>query len=229
MENVSEKKKWLNLKNVIIVLMGVIIMVLFVNSVVNKRLQTAEAGLRTQIAEQQALLATIAETTARNGADAVTESIVKDCGINERSRFEELLNSLGNNLSRTELVEAERLFGRCGSFYSERKSVMVSRLAREIEVYTILVNQLSTLTNQDQDEEYKLEQWKNLSNFELDQSKAFAQLVVLQDKIITTLLDGKSAQSPEMLEILSEVNETQENLLYANNQAASTRGSLISL
>ena len=49
--------------------------------------------------------------------------------------FDDLLGRLNDGLSRTQLVELERLFGRCGSFTSDRKSVMVSRLAREIEIY----------------------------------------------------------------------------------------------
>ena len=91
-----------------------------------EKLEDLKSTLEVQITEQRALLSTIAETTARNGADEVTERVITDCALDERAQFDELLGKLDTGLNRTELVILERLFGRCGSFYSERKSVMVA-------------------------------------------------------------------------------------------------------
>tara|TARA_B100000508_G_scaffold37715_2_gene29514 strand:- start:16425 stop:17111 length:687 start_codon:yes stop_codon:yes gene_type:complete len=202
---------------------------LFANSLIDSKFNDLEKSVRAQIASQETTLAAIAETTARNGADTITESIVRDCSIKERSSFDDLLGRLNDGLARYELVELERLFGRCGSFFSERKTIMVTRLAREIEIFETTVNQLAILEGDRVLGDYQVEQWKALSAEEKKQSELFAELVKKQDQIISTLLEGKSADSPEIIEILQEVREIQETLIVANKQASDIRKQLISL
>lgn len=220
---------WLNFNNVIFFALGVLTMYLLLNTLVDSRFQNLESATRLKISEQKVILTTISETTARNGADAVTESIVRDCAVSERSQFDTMLGKLNNNLTHEELVQLERLFGRCGSFYSERKSMMVARFAREIEVYKTFVDQLTLIMDEDQSDSFSVEQWQSLVAEEKKQSEAFNRLVILQDNIISTLLEGKSPNSPEMQVILQEVRETQELQLLANTQAGKFRTSLVSL
>ncbi|MCB9810208.1 hypothetical protein H6781_01250 [Candidatus Nomurabacteria bacterium] len=227
--NTVNKTHWLSGKNLVVLLIGMLVMYFGVTTMVDKRFAEFETNTRSQITEQLVLVSAISEATSRNGADAVTESIVKDCSVSERIQFDDLLNNLNNNLNRTQLTELERLFGRCGSFYSERKSVMVARLTREVEILEGYVNQLSVILDKDISSEYSLEDWKKLSEEEKKQSELFANLVVLQDEIISTLLSGKNAQSPEIEEILQQVREVQETLLVANAQASALRSRLISL
>ncbi|MCA9359798.1 hypothetical protein KC850_02040 [Candidatus Kaiserbacteria bacterium] len=227
--NTLNKTHWLSGKNLVVLLIGMLVMYFGVTTMVDKRFAEFETNTRSQITEQLVLVSAISEATSRNGADAVTESIVKDCSVSERIQFDDLLNNLNNNLNRTQLTELERLFGRCGSFYSERKSVMVARLTREVEILEGYVNQLSVILDKDISSEYSLEDWKKLSEEEKKQSELFANLVVLQDEIISTLLSGKNAQSPEIEEILQQVREVQETLLVANAQASALRTRLISL
>ena len=217
-----------NLKLVGAGLLGIALVYFLVNTLTDNRFQNLESQTRLQISQQQAILATIAETTARNGADSVTEQIVKDCSLVERSSFDTLLGSLDSGLSQSELVELERLFGRCGGFYAERKSVMVSRLSREIQVYETYVNQLETILSADVTEEFQLSQWNKLAREEEKQSDLFSKLVLKQDEIITTLLSGKSASSVEIAEILREVNDIQGNLIVTNQQVANIRADLVS-
>lgn len=213
-----------------------ILLILFVAAVglvssyiVNERLENLEATTRIQIAEQKALLSTIAETTARNGADSITESIVRDCAIDDRSRFDTLLSSLDSGLPRFELIELEQLFGSCGSFYAERKAVMVARLSREIEIYESYVIQLAEITGDDEAESQRLAEWQKLSEGEQNQSVLFTQLVRAQKEIIDTLLSGKSATSDEIVTILTNVREIREALLMAKTQADTVRADLTSL
>lgn len=227
--DIVENNKKAYIKNLAVFLIGVIVMFFAVTALANFRFNAIEKNTREQIANQESVLVEIAVITARNGADAVTESIVHDCTINERVRFDALLSRLDSNLSNAELIELERLFGRCGSFYSERKSVMVSRLIREIEVYTNYVNQLSIILNEDVGEEYSLLQWQNLALEEQKNGDLFAKLVELQDRIITTLLEGKSANSEEIEEILLEVNQTQQSLAVINTQISQIRSGLVAL
>lgn len=197
--------------------------------IINQRLQTFESNSRIRIAEQQALLSTIAETTARNGADSITESIVRDCPIDDRSRFDTLLGSLDRGLARYELAELEQLFSACGTFYAERKAVMVARLRREIEVYESYVAQLSDITGHDQTEKYQLVTWQQLVAGEEVQSQQFNALVQSQKEIIDTLLSGKSATSPEIITILTAVRETKEALLLAKTRTGELRSGLTAL
>lgn len=221
--------RWQKYKNVLIMFVGIAVAYVVIVAVVQEKLEDLSNLIELQISEQETLLSTIAETTARNGADTVTESIVRDCAISERDRFDTLLGSLDKNLSMSELTELERLFGRCGTFYSERKSVMVTRLAREIEIYAAYVAQLEMITDENEVEKFNVALWQTLSDQEKKQSELFTKLVQLQDKIISTLLEGKSVDSSEIAAVLQDVKGTQESLMVANKQAAEARSILISL
>lgn len=225
----SQMKQWLTSRNAVVLILGVLATYFVVTSLVDARFHNVETSIRGQIFEQESLLTAIAEATSRNGADAITESIVKDCTVTERSQFDNLLSRLNNNLTRSELVELERLFGRCGTFFSERKNVMVSRLSREIEIYKNFVDQLSVVKDEDLNEKFSVSVWQELASEEKKQSELFAELVNLQDSIIKTLLSGKSAGSPEIVEILQQVQEVQGTLIVTNKQTANVRSRLISL
>lgn len=225
----TETHNWLNIRTLIFIALGIGCVYLLVSSAIDNRFSELELNTRLLIEEQETLLSTIAVTTARNGADEVTESIITDCSIEERSRFDDLLSSLNDGLSRAQLTELERLFGRCGSFYSERKALMVARLTRELEIYEARIEQLALITGELQAEAYAIEDWNRLVAAEQNQSQLFAELVQQQDEIITTLLAGSSADSPEIRAILQEVREIQETLIVANKQASTIRSELVSL
>lgn len=202
---------------------------LLVHVAVNERLSDLQLQTEVLIAEQKTTLVAIAEATARNGADAVTERIIRDCTVTERTTFDDLLSRLNRGLQRSELVELERLFGRCGSFYAERKAVMVARLQREFEIYTTFVSQLSNLSGSDMSTRYNVSDWQLLAEYEQKQSDLFNELVVGQDDIISTLLSGKQTSSPEIVSILETVQGTQQTLMVTNAQINELRAKLIAL
>lgn len=210
-------------------LLALLLFGVLAKTVISERLEDFRTVVELQQAEQRALLISLAETTARNGADTVTESVIRDCSTVDRDRFDILLSQLNNSLSLGELNELERLFGRCGSFYAERKTLMVSRMAREFAVYKGYTTQLEALTGDSHLEAAQIPEWEALIAYEQSQSQLFSNLVELQDQIINTLLAGKSSQSDEIKAILGEVREIQENLQLANTQAASMRSEIISL
>lgn len=212
------------------VVFGMIILgFVIVNVAVNERLSDLQLQTEVLIAEQKTTLVAIAEATGRNGADSVTERIIRDCTVTERTAFDDLLSRLNRGLQRSELVELERLFGRCGSFFAERKAVMVARLQREFEIYTTFVDQLSNLSGSDMSSRYNVSDWKLLAEYEQKQSDLFNDLVVGQDNIISTLLTGKQATSPEIIEILESVQTTQQTLMVTNAQTGEVRAKLIAL
>jgi hypothetical protein len=224
----AERTSWLNSKTITVLVLGLVIGYFMVNAIVSERLQDLELQSQVLVADQEAVLVAIAETTARNGADAVTESVIQDCSIDERSRFDTLLGELNAGLTQAELVELERLFGRCGAFYAERKAVMVARFTREIEVYEDYVEQLELITATEL-ESANVDGWQKLAEEERKQSELFSELVNKQEEIIQALLDGASADSENVQSILREVTEIQETLIVANQQAANLRSTLVNL
>jgi len=218
-----------NIKLVIAFLIGVGVVFLIVSFVVNQRLTELQLQTRLLISDQEILLVTIAETTARNGADEVTERIIRDCSNSERTQFDQLLSNLNKGLTKAQLVELERLFGRCGNFFSERKSVMVSRFEREIQIYETFVEQLNNLSGRDNFDEYQVPEWKQLAELETKQSRLFSELVTVQDTIISLLLNGNLPESDEIAEASQKASNIQETLAVTNAQASKIRSTLVSL
>lgn len=225
----NQTNRKLDYKTILAFLAGVLAVYFVVTFVVNQRLNELKFQTQLLISEQEILLASIAEIVARNGADEITERIIRDCSLPERIRFDELLSSLDRGLSQVQLVELERLFGRCGNFFAERKSVMAARLEREIEIYEMFVRQLSNVTKADATADYNVDEWIMLSELESKQSQLFLELVAVQDRIITLLLEGSLASSEEVQATLQEARQIQESLFVANSQASSLRSNLVSL
>jgi hypothetical protein len=210
-------------------LLGAVLVYGVATMVVNQRLAQLQLETQLLISDQATLLAAIAETTARSGGDAVTERIIKDCPFPERARFDTLLGRLNTGLTRTELIELERLFGRCGNFFAERKAVMVARLEREVQIYETFVNQLNNLTGSNNLPQYQVADWQALVELENQQSRLYSELVEIQDQIITSLLTGNAPSSEAVATILQTAAEIQETLLVSTAQAKEVRSRLVSL
>ncbi len=213
-------------KRIVLIGSALILLTTFVYAVAEYKLNSLTNTLTEQISLQEALLMEIADTTARNGVDATTETIIRDCTVTERNEFDTLLGRLDSGLSKSEIDTLDRLFGRCGYFYAERKSIMVARLVREISVYGGYVEQLKTLKTFTSSNKYRVETWQELAEAEKRQADFFRELVILQDQIIKALLEEKSVQSEEIKEILTKVSEVQGQLANANGQSATLRATL---
>jgi hypothetical protein len=191
------------------------------------RVAAARATLESTIEQQRVTLETLSEITARNGGDEVTDLIIKDCSVEERKAFDALLGRLDSGLAHVELETLDRLFGRCGYFFAHRKSIMVARLEREVALYKTFVSQLETITGSSMQDEYMVNNWTMLVDNENKQRELFMNLVLLQDQIIATLLQGKFTTSNEIQTILNEVKETQATLATTNTQTADLRAILV--
>jgi hypothetical protein len=192
-----------------------------------KKVADLQSGIESTLSKQKELMQSLAEATARSGTDQITEGIIKDCDLEERQEFDVLLGRLDQGLSIGELTELERLFGRCGYFFAERKSIMVARLEREVEFYTQSVQQLDTLTMGNNSERFAVEGWKVLVQNERKQSTMFMDLVRAQDQIIIALMAGNTPQSAEILAILKEVQELQESQIVLSKQNSTLKDELL--
>lgn len=173
------------------------------------------ATLALKIADQEKTLAVLSEITDRNGADSVAEAIVRDCSLENRRRFEELLNRLGE-LNQRELVEVDTLFDGCAAFFAERKALMVARLEREFEVYRSYVELLAMVEQQRGQLLHAVSAWEEVVNLEKQRRDLLQEQVAIQGSIITTLRSGPLV-----------TNEIEDELVRAaqiNQEAAQVNG-----
>ena len=210
-------------------LFGITIIYVVVTVLTREQLEEVRNAMELQIANQETVLTSIAEVTARGGADAVVASIITDCSTRERGRFDSLLGSLDEGLTDRQLTELSRLFDRCGSFFAERKAVMVARMNREMEVFRDRIELLETVTGGSHRDRYEVAEWERLVAQEERQSELFNRLVTLQGDIIASLGSGASPESAELTALLAAVTEVRESLAVATLQASELRGDLNAL
>lgn len=164
----------------------------------------------------------LALVTDRNGADELTERIVSDCP--RRTEFENLLNML-NTATRKDLISAQQLFESCGSFYAERKALMVAQLERE---YTLLENDLALLNilRDLTPEEEALRTWKEIVELEIMRSSLLSEQTALQADIIRLLIEGSA--SSRIQELVRQAQELGQSLSVTDAQIDALRTNIAS-
>jgi hypothetical protein len=220
----------LSIKKIVLSLaLGVIVVYVTSTYIINKQTRLVKDSVQVLVSEQASVVSTIAEITSRGGADSVAEAIIVDCPSEERTQFDNLLGKLNQGIRVSDLRELDRLFNRCGSFFSDRKAVMVSRLDREVSVLNNYVGLLSEISGVDKSEDYKINKWNDLVEKEKSQSRHFNELVTVQGEIIVSLLNGNTTESEEIASLLAEVSSIQSQLSETVVEASELRSELISL
>ena len=174
--------------------------------------RNVETELTRRIDDTHALIVELSHITDRNGADALTERIITDCP--RRPEFESLLNGL-NNATRKELLSAQQLFESCGSYYAERKALMVAQLEREYRMLDedlILLSRLRDLTPQ----EIALREWKNLISLEGERSAFLSEQTTIQAKILEFLIQGNN--TTQVQELARQAQNVGESLTVTDAQ-----------
>lgn len=179
--------------------------------------------LALRINAQTDRIAELAVATARNGADEAIASAVEDCS--RRDEFDTLLGKLGS-LSYKELIEVQQLFESCGSFYAERKALMVSRMERELEVLEEYVA-LRTQIDERASEDARSTAWKELVAKEIERSILLKDQVVIQGNIIALLMKGSGPGSREVRSELEEAQQIMESLSVIGRQVEGFHDTLI--
>lgn len=213
----------------IALVVGLVALYFAINYFASKQNQDTLDKINLAIINQELVLAKISDLTRTNGADAVTERIIPDCGTAERQRFDNLLGSLSTSIKKSELTELNNLFYRCGSFYSDRKSVMAVRLSREVEIFSEYLTLKTALENKTTQENDKLTAWQKLAEDEVKTAEHFNSLVALQGKIIAELLLGKRADSPDVLATLNEVNNVRGQMLLLSKQIETNKAKALAI
>lgn len=207
------QKKFLTLYFIPALLAGIIGYVV-ATTTISERMENIAGLLSTDVNEQAATLNAMSEVMDRGGVDAETESLIRDCAVTDRARFDTLLGRLNDGLDATTLGELRGLFDRCASFYARQKAVMASRFEREVDLFASYITRLTQVAPHTDDEKYKISDWQQLMQIEKEQSEHFATLVDLQGQIIAELSAGNALGAPQITKLLEEVKEIQEMQTY---------------
>jgi len=183
---------------------------------------------RLKIAEQETKLATIAEITDGDKADATVAAIIKDCSLENRGRFDELLARL-SELNATELKDIEQLFNACGNFFAVQKAVMVTRLQHEYDVYVDLIEILTLVDKKADTIVYNHEGWKRLVDLETKRSVLSTHLVNIQGDIIRALISKVTIASDDMQELLVSGQKTKDDLFLISTEIDDLRAQIQAL
>lgn len=181
-----------------------------------------ETAIRTQLESQEKYMLALAVTTDRNGADEVIQATISDCA--RRDEYEALLVRLAT-LNKQELITVQNLFENCGNFFAERKSLMVSKLEREIEIYTHTIGLLETLRS-NPSAIARRDEWKQLLEHEKTRSALLTEQFTIQKKIITLLISGMSAQSTGVYTLVQDAQKINELLIFNDTAIDILRESL---
>ena len=204
---------------------SLVLVAVLANALAAQRLSAYSDQLESDIADVKNTLLHLVTIGAGNGADELTDRVLIDCSSIERERFDILLGSLDKNLDQEALTELDRLFGRCGGYYAERKAFLTARLEQELVFYKQLITQRSELTDSNDLQDDCFSGLNYLP--ESEQSKLFNELVTAQDKIIQAVISSQSTTDEAVVTASQEAREIQENLLLASTQAGMVRDELI--
>lgn len=175
------------------------------------------------IYEQEVKLDSIVNSFSNSSPTAT--SLVSDCSIKDRQRFDDLLSRLGE-LNRPDLVELENLFGGCAYYFATNKANKAEILGLEIEVYK---NHLRAAATVDQELETKLQKvdtWLEISRLAKEQASLTNQLVLIQSDIIDLLLEYYSINSSTVQDKVSEAQEVRENIVFIDQQISDLKRGL---
>lgn len=178
--------------------------------------------LEEQLRVSEKILGEYAVLTDRNDVDSTLLTILHDC--ERRNEYEALLNSLAS-LSKRDLITIQSLSESCGTFYADRKTLMVMRMEREFASYEQLLELRSTLAPRSQ--EYPVQKWRELINAEKKRGEILQEQVYIQEAIVTELIKGSSSQSKAVQDLVVAAREITEQMDVLDVQIDGLRGELL--
>ncbi len=181
-----------------------------------------ETTVQEQVNAQKRELFELAEITDRNGANTSMDGVIEDC--TRRSEYESLLVKLGS-LSKKDLVSVQNLFESCGSFYSERKALMVFQLSDALKNLHEK-NELLTSLNVEPIPQKDLEEWEKLVTLEKKRSSLLTDQTDIQAKIISALISGSTAHTVDVVSLVNDAQQIAELLTVHDHEIDTLRNSL---
>lgn len=205
----------------LIIIVGVIIIAAWA---LHESKASAIAYADETILEQRAYVVSLLETTDNNGADETIATIIADCP--NRNEYERKIGALGT-LNNRDLITAQQLFENCGSFYAERKALMVSKIKRELEVLKKQIGFMEVINNSDEDARYDLTTLEQLIDMEQKRSDLLTEQTDMQRDIISLLISGDGPQSQAVSDHVARARNINETLNVLNIQIDEMRKGII--
>jgi len=216
------------------VLVGVLIFaaasMLMASWYVQEKQEDYRSAINLKMDEQETLMIKLAKLIDTNGADSIVSTIIQDCSLPERERFDTLLGKL-SGLKGVELKEVDKLFDACGSFFSDRQAILSMRLQREVDVYdeySVLLSLTGVDAGTNTSGE-RVDKWKSLNELELERSLLTTDLVNIQGDIINLLVEGFSTESEEISIKLEVAQNEKDSLSVLNSKSDTLREELSSI
>lgn len=172
------------------VIVGILIIYLFSNLTVNKKLNYINDNLNSLISEELENTKDLAKIVVRNGTNEQTKNfLIRACSSEETANYEELLSNINKELSHSSLQELNQLFNHCGYYDIEKRSLMTFQLRQSVEKLE-LFNHLGQGALK-KDLVVNLTDWQTFLNKEEEINKSFIKLAEIQREIIIALLNGE--------------------------------------
>lgn len=221
MEEKQQKNKVFKYLTIItIVIVG---LVLLMNWYVGLKQQAFLSISNDVIFEQEAKLTDIVNSL---GSSSPTEtSLVSDCSLKDRQRFDGLLSRL-SELSRNELLELDSIFGGCAYYFSTIKANKAEVLELEIQAYKNYLRIAATVDTELEAKLVMVDNWLEVSRLADEQAGLMNQLVLIQSNIIDLLLDYNSINSATVQEKVSDAQEVRENIVFIDQQISNLKDGL---
>ncbi len=176
--------------------------------------------IKTHIDHSLKTLSELATLTDGNSANEFVLGILSDCP--RREDFEAHLTRLGTQ-NMKELLATQQLFESCGSFYAERKALMVSELEHEFQKIVLDLEYLKKLRDLKPEENEYL-RWGELVRLERERSSFLMEQTKLQADIIHLLITGNSASVVQ--ERVRQAQNIAESLTVTDAQIDALRTDL---
>lgn len=218
----SEFHKKQNVLTIALPLVGLAITIAVGAFVAHYNQQRVTESIQKHLDAQVAILWDLAVVTDRNGADEVVSRIIADCP--RRGEYETLLNDLGI-LSKKELITVQNLYESCGSFFAERKALMVTKLERELHIAHEYAEILS-IVNKKSVSSYKLDTWKEVVAKEETRSALLSDQTAIQSKIIALLISGATTSSKDVRALVQDAQDIGELLNVQDHEIDTLRGKI---
>lgn len=181
----------------------VVVVIVAASFFIHSKQKEGIKAINTHIEQRETEIMRLSDLTSRNAGDNVINEIINDCP--RRAQFESLLTELAS-LNQTKLLEIQQLFDSCGDYYAILKSIMVFRIEKEFESLSELFV-LKSIVEEDNELKDRITLWNELIELEKKRRDLLTEQVAIQESIITSLIRGHRATSPQ---ISTEIVRAQE-------------------
>jgi len=190
--------------------------------VISNRTEVFTASLHRSLSDQHAIVLNKIESMRGDTVSDTVSSLVADCNIEQRQRFDTLLDRLESPMTQAELSELHKLFNECAYFFSDRRRLLSLELSGAVHTLEVLSG-VAAKYSLTPISESNLSLYNEIANNERQLASLFNQLVKYQGAIIAELLSGNTPQAPALVAIREAVRVTRSEMNTTTVQIETAR------